>query len=438
MSLAIVNTRACFGIHAPAVTVEVHLSNGLPSLSIVGLPETAVKESKDRVRSALINSQFSFPPRRITINLAPADLPKDGGRFDLPIAIGILVASEQLPADILENTEFIGELALSGELRPVNGILPAAMACANAKRALIVPNDNTDEACLSEKTVIYPAKHLLDVCAHLRGQPPLDQASLSNNNKSLPIDNDDLSDVIGQSQAKRALEIAAAGKHNLILCGPPGTGKTMLASRLPTIMPPLNQQEALEVACVYSIAKHEFVHRHKPPFRSPHHTSSGVALVGGGSHPKPGEISLAHNGVLFLDEFPEFQRNVIEVLREPLESGEISISRAKAQMTFPANFLLVAAMNPCECGYYGNKDPDLPHCICTPQQLQRYQKKVSGPMLDRFDLQVFVHNVKTTALLNHQKTKNESSAAIRERVLKAHQRQYQRQACANAQLKQQK
>lgn len=460
MSLAIVHTRAKVGIAAPTVTVEVHLSNGLPSLSIVGLPETAVKESKDRVRSALINAHFDFPPRRITVNLAPADLPKEGGRFDLAIALGILAASGQLPSDQLDKYEFLGELALSGSLRPVDGTLPAALACFEQHRRLIVPEGNAREAALSKNTEVYGAQHLLDVCAHLRADTP--QASAPANNK---VDTQSLltrqgftppkphgrsaqlSDVIGQQQAKRALEVAAAGGHNLLFSGPPGTGKTMLASRMPGILPPLDEDEALEVAAVYSVAgtsapstsaRHDF---HERPFRSPHHTASATALVGGGSMPTPGEISLAHRGVLFLDELPEFPRKVLEVLREPLESGSITIARVQARITFPARFLLVAAMNPCPCGYLGSA-----RCRCTPDQISRYQSKISGPLLDRFDLQVSVPQIPRAQLTGRSDSARPSddprdkqheentSTNVQTRVCNAQARQKNRQGSLNGDL----
>lgn len=423
LKLAILYSRGSSGIQAPLVTVEVHLSNGLPYLSIVGLPETAVKESKDRVRSALLNTHFEYPPGRIIVNLAPADLPKEGGRFDLPIALGILAASRQIPANQLAEYEFAGELALSGALRPIQGALPFAIATHAANRQLVLPYDNVQEASLLQKIILYPAKHLLEVCGHLLNKQLLTPHT-SKINYPKP-DYPDLSDVRGQQQAKRALEIAAAGEHSLLMVGPPGTGKTMLASRLPGILPEMTEPECLETASILSISQASYKKYWKTrQFRAPHHTASSVALVGGGSPPKPGEISLAHNGILFLDELAEFSRVVLEALREPLESGYVTISRASFQAHFPANFQLVAALNPCPCGYLGDNKS---LCRCTSEQIQRYQGKISGPLLDRIDVHVQVPPL--PAGLMHQTeslTLEESSDDCKERVIKAREIQQHR------------
>ncbi len=429
MSIAIVYARAKLGIDAPLVTVETHLSNGLPSLSIVGLPETAVKESRDRVRSAIINSQFKFPTRRITINLAPADLPKEGGRFDLAIALSILAASKQIPDNAIDKYEFLGELALTGMLRPVQGVLPAALCCANNKRTLIVPKENAEEAVLSQNSKVIAVSNLLEICAHLSGTTIVEPYQRQTSAPTY-THNSDLSDIKGQHQAKRALEIAAAGGHNLIMAGPPGTGKTMLADRMPSILPLLTEAYALEVAAIRSIANQQF-NAHNwliPPFRAPHHTASHVALVGGGSRPKPGEISLAHHGILFLDELPEFDRKVLEVLREPLEAGEIMISRASQQMLFPAKFQLLAAMNPCPCGYQGDSRNK---CQCSPEQIRRYRQRISGPLLDRIDIHVEVAT-NTKELLDTTIKAGEKSATVRQRVIAARKVQQQRQGKLNS------
>ncbi|RKR72585.1 YifB family Mg chelatase-like AAA ATPase [Marinobacter nauticus] len=421
--LAIVHSRASIGVSAPPVTVEVHLSGGLPALSIVGLPETGVRESKDRVRSALLNAGFEFPARRITINLAPADLPKEGGRFDLPIALGILAASGQIPPESLESHEFLGELSLDGALRPLKGILPAVLAAREAGRSLLLPQDNAEEAALASRDDVLAASHLLTVCEHLTGRARLVPVPRSETpgDGSAAVSVADLSEVRGQQVPRRALEVAAAGGHNLLFFGPPGTGKSMLASRLPGILPGLPDEAAMEVASVHSVAGQPLKPGgwSQPPFRAPHHTASAVALVGGGSSPRPGEISLAHRGVLFLDELPEFERRVLEVLREPMETGEISISRAARQVTFPARFQVVAAMNPCPCGYSGHPNIE---CQCTPAQVMRYRAKISGPLLDRFDLHVEVP-VQSGEVLLGSGASGESSASVRARVLAARARQ---------------
>lgn len=427
MSFAQVYTRSVVGLNAPSVIVEVHLSQGLPAVTMVGLAETAVRESKDRVRSAIINSGFQFPNRRLTINLAPADLPKDGARLDLPIAIGILAASGQIDDGLLERHELIGELALNGDLRPIAGALAVSRAVKIEQRALIVPKDNASEAVKVAGAAVLAADTLKAVCQHLQNEQTI---AYSEHKKTYQINRYplDLADVKGQHQARRALEIAAAGGHSLLFCGSPGTGKTLMASRLPSILPPLSEDEALAVASIYSIANSFYPYGTRP-FRTVHQTTSAVALVGGGSSPKPGEITLAHHGVLFLDEIPEFDRKVLEVLRQPIESKKIVISRANTQVEFPANFQLVAAMNPCPCGYYGDKSG---RCHCRPEQIKRYQEKLSGPLLDRIDLHVTVPALPASDLQSVQT--GESSATVRERVIHAYQRQQVRQNKLNNEL----
>ncbi len=431
MSLAIVHSRARVGVRAPEVRVEVHLAGGLPSMSIVGLPEAAVREAKDRVRAAIQCGQFEFPARRITVNLAPADLPKDGGRYDLAIALGILAASGQLSLEALDGWEFIAELALTGELRPVDGVLAAALAAGDSGRRLLVAPANGEEAALASAVEVRTARTLLEVCAALDARKTLPQATPR---PAVDAPMPDLADVRGQAQARRALEIAAAGGHHLLLVGPPGSGKTLLASRLCGILPPPTEAEALEAASIASASGRglDLARWRQRPFRAPHHTASAVALVGGGADPRPGEISLAHHGTLFLDELPEWSRHALEVLREPLESGSVSISRAARHCEFPARFQLVAAMNPCPCGWAG--DPS-GRCLCSDEAIRRYRGRISGPLLERIDLHVEVPRLPPTALRTDGPP-GECSARVRERVLAARTRQHARSGQTNARLDQ--
>ena len=442
MSLAIIYSRALVGISAPLVTVEVHISNGLPRLSIVGLPETAVKESKDRVHGAIINSRYDFPLKRIIINLAPADLPKEGGRFDLPIAIGILAASRQITSECLDQYEFVGELALSGELRAVRGVLPVAMQAQADSRSAIIPTASGQCLSVCGDLQVFTASHLLDVCAHINKSKiltrvPRVEKPLTNHSEHYG----DLSDIRGQQHAKRALEIAAAGSHSLLMSGPPGTGKSMLAMRLPGLLPAMTEIEAWETAAILSInnAPHDQTEKsdiwYQRPFRSPHHTASANAMVGGGSYPRPGEISLAHNGVLFLDELPEFNKKVIEVLREPMESGKVTLSRAACQVEYNARFQFIAAMNPCPCGYLGD---DQRQCQCSLDQVSRYRSRISGPLLDRIDMHINVLRLSTSILMNNSPEQGgedvETSAVVRVRVKEARNRQLNRSGKVNSVL----
>ena len=454
VSLARIACRAQIGLDAPLVHVEVNLGSGLPVFCIVGLPAMVVKESKERVRAALLNCHFEFPAGRITVNLAPADVPKEGGRFDLPIALGILVASQQIKPQAAvwascAETEFYGELGLGGELRPTRGLLLAAAHASRCGHELILPRASANEALVVARTTVRAADHLLEVCAHVEGRellaPLSPEAALGLSKDDLPGSHAangpgqpgkdarlDLCDVRGQMFAKRALVIAAAGEHSLLMVGPPGSGKSMLAQRLAGLLPPLTEPEALEVASIASVSSsgfdaNEFGQR---PFRSPHHSASGPALVGGGSRARPGEISLAHRGVLFLDELPEFRKSVLEALREPLEAGVVSVSRAALQTQYPAAFQLIAAMNPCPCGRQGDPTGD---CNCTPAEVQRYRSRISGPLLDRMDMHVEVPRVQVDAF-GETTDRGESSAAAAARVVRARDVQIARQGVCNSRL----
>ena len=428
MGLAQAYSRAIDGLAAPVVCVEAHLGRGLPAFTLVGLPEAEVREARDRVRAAIQQSGFEFPASRITVNLAPADLPKESGRFDLPIALAILAASGQIPTKSLEPYEFAGELALGGALRPIRGALAMLLAIRDGGRTFILPTRSASEAAHIAGVNLLAADSLLAVCAHLLGRTPLTAPPLIP--PPTPAPYPDLADVKGQIGPRRALEIAAAGQHSLLMSGPPGTGKSMLAQRLPGILPPMTEAEALEAAAVQSLAGLRIEdHWQIRPYRAPHHSASAIALVGGGSNPRPGEISLAHHGVLFLDELPEFDRRALEVLREPLESGHITISRAARRAHFPARFQLIAAMNPCPCGYLGHPSGK---CRCTPDQITRYRARLSGPLLDRIDLSVEVPSLPENDLL--RAAGGEASSVVRERVLHAHARQQARQGGPNSAL----
>lgn len=436
MKLATVFSRAHYGTQAPLIRVEVHVSDAKENFSIVGLPETVVKESRERVRSSILTAQFNFPKGKITVNLSPADLPKEGGRFDLPIALGILLANGQLPHASVEGYEFLGELSLDGTLHPIPGVLSCALANARegSGRALILPVHNAPEATLAEPLVVYPALNLMDVVGHLKGFRLLSAASPTP--FILPVSGaSSWGDIIGQTLAKRALEIAAAGGHHLLMQGPPGVGKTLLAHCMPSLLPPLSKEQALEVLSLYQLRSGEssrpMAQWLLPPFRAPHHSASHVALVGGGRPPQPGEISLAHHGVLFLDEFPEFPRASLEALREPLEQGQINIARANHHLSFPARFQLIAAMNPCPCGYHGDASG---RCTCPPLKIKKYIEKISGPLWDRIDLCTTLQPLPNGSLFQELSSLNEPLKNVQQRIAESRTLQLNRQGCLNAQL----
>jgi magnesium chelatase family protein len=430
--LATLLSRTPQGLEAPLVRVEVDVGNGLPAFSVVGLLETAVKESKDRVRAALANCGFEFPSGRVTVNLAPADLPKEGGRFDLAIAIGILAAAELLPTTAFEGVELYGELSLGGDVHATRGILPSALQAARAGHQVIVPRVNAREAALARSVRVLMAGHLREVCDHAAGRKALEAQAHVAWHGGPPARAPDLADVRGQAGARRALEIAAAGGHSLLMIGPPGSGKSMLAQRLPGLLPPLDDEEAIESASIRSLSRHglDLERWRQRPFRAPHHTASAVAIVGGGAKPRPGEISLAHHGVLFLDELPEFRRDVLEVLREPIETGHVMVARAANHAEFPARFQLIAAMNPCPCGHFG--DPR-GRCRCPPERINAYRSRLSGPLLDRIDLHVEVGRVALEEI-EQGSSPPEGTATVAARVGAARHAQLHRQGTLNSRL----